>query len=192
MSRTPAPDKLLTAEEFDCLPEPDAGKLELVEGRAVHLTPVNAEHGRLTVKITGRLDDFVSSHSLGEVYVETGFRIATGPDVVHAPGISFVRADRVPPLELRRRGSLPQAPDLAVEVTSPSDTDADVQAKVERYLAAGTPRMWVVRPELATVTVHRTGGDAHTYHRDDTLSSDDAGFEAPGFALPLATLFSKA
>ena len=50
-------------------------------------------------------------------------------------------------------------------------------------------RVWVVRPELKTVAVHRPGGDAHTYGVDDTLSSEDATFLVEGFALHLRELF---
>ncbi|GAB4331886.1 MAG: hypothetical protein Kow0010_17500 [Dehalococcoidia bacterium] len=67
-----------------------------------------------------------------------------------------------------------------------------MQAEIEQYLATGTPRAWVVRPKLATATVHRPGGDAQRYHRDDnTLTSGDAGSDIDGLRRPLATLFPE-
>lgn len=61
---------------------------------------------------------------------------------------------------------------------------------MNEYLAAGTRRVWLVRPRLRTVTVHRPNGDAHTYQLGDTLTSDDAGFDVAGFALPLSDIFA--
>ncbi|MBN8831892.1 MAG: Uma2 family endonuclease [Sphingomonadales bacterium] len=65
-----------------------------------------------------------------------------------------------------------------------------IQTKVETYLRCGSQRVWVVEPKTQTVTVHRPNSDSHTYHRGETLTSDDAAFAVEGFALPLDELFS--
>lgn len=189
---TPAREKPLTVEEFDLLAEPiEGGKVELVDGRLARMTPVSGEHGALQARIAAALIAHADRERSGQVFVEAGFLLSRRPDVVRAPDVSFVAAERVPDRQARRRGSLHLAPDLAIEVTSPTDNDSDVHRKVEEYLAAGTPRVWVVRPEWRSVTIHRPGGDAHTYHAGDTLTSDDAGFGAPGFELDLAALFAS-
>jgi hypothetical protein len=60
---------------------------------------------------------------------------------------------------------------------------------VQRYLAAGTPRVWVVRLTSKDVTVYWPGGEARVLHPGDTLTSEDAGFAVDGFSLPLDDLF---
>ncbi len=108
------------------------------------------------------------------------------PDVVHAPDVAWIAADRGRPVPGEYfRG----APNLAVEIVSPSDRDADVAEKVADWLAAGSQRVWVVRPRQRAVTVHRPNGDAHTYAYTETLDSDDAGFPVSGFELSLAAIF---
>jgi Uma2 family endonuclease len=62
--------------------------------------------------------------------------------------------------------------------------------KVEEYFDAGSERVWIVRPRNKTVTVHRPGGDAHTYSVRDTLSSEDAAFAVDGFELSLEQFFA--
>jgi Uma2 family endonuclease len=184
-------ERLLTADEFEQLDEPEAGgKLELDEGRLIQHMPVNAEHGMLQLAIGSPLRTFARENDLGSVMVETAFRLfvpGSEGDTVRAPDVAFV--PRTLADDERRAPSLPFAPHLAIEVISPSDRDAEVQRKVRQYLAAGVERVWVVRPEDRTVTVHRPDGDAHTYTGTDALRSDDAGFRLDGFALSLSDIF---
>lgn len=192
---TRATEVLMTADEFDRLPQPpEGGKLELVDGEVIQMMTVSPEHGELQVSISTQLDAFARQHRLGKVYVETGFRLGRGRGMtdVRGPDVSFVRAEKLPPRAERRSGSFRFAPDLAVEVISPEDLDTDVAKKVEDYLAAGTARVWVVRPDTQTITVHRPAGEAHVYHQADTLGSDDASFDAAGFELNVGGLFDDA
>lgn len=184
---------LLTADEFDQLPEPETGgKMELVDGEVVVEMTVNEEHGELQLAIGGALREFVRRHGLGRVSVETGYRLQDTPgqpQTVRAPDVSFRSTANAVDPGSRRGCSLPTVPDLAVEITSPSTRDAVISRKVADYLAAGVPIVWVVRPELRTVTVHRPGGLARTYGRGETLTSAEAGFPVEGFSLSLDDLF---
>jgi Uma2 family endonuclease len=108
---------------------------------------------------------------------------------VVVPDVSFVELDKLDPARDIRR--IPEAvPTLAVEVISPGDVDEDVAEKVAEYLAAGTARVWVVRPRLRTVTIHRDDGTIVLRQPGDTLTSDDAGFSVEGFALPVEQIFA--
>lgn len=182
--------RLLTAEEFMLLPEPrDGGKMELVRGEVVTMSPVGGEHGGIAAEIASKLRRFCREHGLGDSGVEVGYRLRRSPDHVLAPDVSFTTASRLP------GGRFPPSfvdgpPTLAVEVISPSDRDVDIAAKVEDYLAAGAERVWVVRPEQQTITVHRPGGDAHTYRSGATLTSDDAAFDVEGFELRIDDVFA--
>jgi Uma2 family endonuclease len=181
--------RLLTAEEFFELPDPiQGGKMELVRGDVVTHMPVGGVHGKLVARIMQRSMRFLDEHPLGELGPEIGFVLQRNPDVVLAPDISFVAAEKLP------GGALPEgfvegAPTLAVEVVSPNDRDREVNEKVGEYLAHYTQRIWVVRPRSKTVTVFRPDNTARIYHLGETLTSEDAGFVADGFALPLDELF---
>jgi Uma2 family endonuclease len=183
-------EKLLTAEEFMRLPESiEGGKMELVCGKVVTMSPVGRPHSKAVRRLDHALTPFVESRRLGELHVELGFVLARRPDMVRAPDLSFIAADR-----LESAGEWDAffngAPSLAIEVRSPDDRPAAVQQKVREYLAAGCPRVWDVDPGQQAVTVHRSDGAASTRREGDTLTSDDAGFGAEGFTLALADLFS--
>jgi Uma2 family endonuclease len=188
---TSTTERLVTAEEFAALPEPrEGGKVELVRGRVVCMAPVGPDHGETATDLAAELRGFARANRLGRVRVETGYWLERDPDTQRGPDVSFIGNETLA-RETTWHGASDQVPALAVEVVSPNDTDREVAEKVEEYLRAGVQRVWVVRIELQTVTVHRQGGDAHTYHVGETLSSDDAAFQVDGFALPLSELFAK-
>ena len=83
-------------------------------------------------------------------------------------------------------GFLKMAPDLAVEVVSPSDSAAAVQSKVEDWLGAGTRLVWVVYPDTRSVTVYRSLNEAEVLSEPDAL---DGAPVLPDFALPVSDLF---
>jgi Uma2 family endonuclease len=150
------------------------------------MTPVGEQHGRRAIRLGGALDEFVEAHDLGYVGVEIGFRVRRDPDTVLAPDVVFVAQD---PGRPETSTFIDGPPTLAVEIMSPDDRELEVSAKVRRYLDAGTNRVWIVRPGERTITVHRPGGDAHTFTIDDTLTSADAGFAVDGFDFPLREAF---
>ena len=188
---TLAPPRLLTAEEFYKLPDPKhGGKMELVRGEVVVHMPVGGSHGRLALRLGTEFELFDRRHRIGSFGVEVGFRLARNPDLVLSPDVHFVRSSRLADGRHMPPAFFPDYPDLAVEIVSPDDTAKEVADKVAAYLAARAPRVWVVRPEGQTVTVHRQGGDIRTLGLGDVLTSDDAGFEIDGFELALDELFA--
>jgi Uma2 family endonuclease len=79
------------------------------------------------------------------------------------------------------------APDLAVEVLSPSDRILDLQQKVRDYLDAGARLVWLVAPQAQTVTVYRADGSAQLLRDQDTLGGEDV---LPGLSIPLSDVFN--
>ncbi len=163
--------------------------MELVEGRVLVEMPVGRRHARTAARLARVLGDFVEEHGLGEVHVEIGTRTKRSPDSVRAPDVSYITSTLLE--KMPADGFLDGPPTLAIEVMSPEDREAEVARKVEEYFDAGAARVWVVRPLNATVTVHRTGGDSHTYTGTDALTSEEAGFAVEGFRLELAQLFQE-
>ncbi len=166
----------------------DIGRCELIEGEIIPMAPAGAEHGDIALEIAYRIKTYVMAGNLGKTYgAETGFIIARNPDTIRAPDAGFVRRDRIP--SGPTRGFFPGAPDLAVEVVSPSDRLTDISAKVEQWLAAGTSSVWVVDPPNETIDVFGAGGEVFRYRGADELRDERT---LPGFVLKLDDLFKSA
>lgn len=86
----------MTAEELIKLPR---GKVryELVKGELLTMSPTGSEHGLVTFRLSGILDQFLQKNELGLAFgAETGFLIHRDPDTVRTPDIAFIRRERVP------------------------------------------------------------------------------------------------
>jgi Uma2 family endonuclease len=178
--------QLITAEELLRMPD-DGYRYELVRGELRKMAPAGHLHGRVAINVTTPLDRHVRAHHLGVVYAaETGFKLASNPDMVRAPDVAFIRRERVEEVG-DVEGYWPGAPDLAVEVISPSDTYADVQEKVFDWLEAGTRMVILVMPRKRAVTVYRSLTDMIMLTEHDTL---DGGEVVPGWKIPVRELFS--
>jgi Uma2 family endonuclease len=181
-----ATNQLVTAEELERMGTLDAN-YELVRGELVPVSQPGAEHGDLATRIAAALYAFVRPRKLGTVYVETGYILFRGPDTVRGPDVSFLASERSAQVR-RRRGFVPFAPDLAVEIRSPDNTLAELTAKAQEYLDAGARLVWLVDPPSQTVRVYEPESALRVVPLDRTL---DGGKVLPGFALPLANLFSE-
>jgi Uma2 family endonuclease len=128
---------ILSADEF--LAHPDANeRTELVRGRIRMMTPASAPHGLVSGNVFSLLSAHVRQHRLGTCFADsTGYALPNLPNTVRAPDASFVRADRLP-AEGISGGFLKLAPDLAVEVLSPSESESDLAEKLADYRIAGT------------------------------------------------------
>lgn len=184
------PTRLMTAEEFAARPErKDGCREELVGGIVQVAPPVEEPHGDIQFNIAEILRPFVRRHRLGRVRGDAGYRVAADPDYVPGPDASFMSHERA--AEFPKTGTYRDtAPDLAIEIISPSNRADEMHAKVQRYLAGGARRVWVLYPETRSVTVHRADGDAHTFTGDDVLTSEDAGFAVDGFEAPASAFFA--
>ena len=177
--------KRLTADDL-WLMKDDGYRYELIRGELRRMPPAGGEHGSIGMEWGRRIANHVVDHNLGETYgADTGFTIASDPDIVLAPDIAFIRTERLPPKEERVK-YLAVPPDLAVEVVSPSDRPAEVAEKVALYLAAGVPLVWVLWPQTKTIAVHRPGREPLLLGVEDVL---DGGDVLPGFRLRVAELF---
>ena len=183
---TDTPDldtRLLTIEEFADLPD-DGWRLELVRGQVVREPPGGFEHGDVAFEIGLLLRSFVKEHGLGKVVgTDSGFVLFDEPPTVRAPDVAFVREDR---LDFDRKRFAPLAPDLAVEILSPSNTMSEMHDKVLDYLDAGSSLVWVVDPQSRTVAVYRSREEIRLIAADGEI---DGGDVLPGFRRRVADLF---
>jgi Uma2 family endonuclease len=180
----PQQARLITAEEFAKIPDDDY-HYELVEGRVVRVSPPGSLHGALAVQLAALLTRHVRAHNLGAVIGEAGFKLASNPDTVRGPDVSFIRRERIPAAGLPE-GFWAGPPDLAVEIRSPSDSVRKIRKRVNDYLTRGARLVWVVDSRRRTVTVYRHLLTAVTVGLDDTL---DGGDVVPGFRCAVREIF---
>jgi Uma2 family endonuclease len=176
----------MTAEELIRMPD-DGMRHELVKGEHRVMTPAGSEHGRISVRLGGRLDAHCEAQRLGCAFgAETGFIIGRDPDTVRAPDAAFVSVKRIPMTGVPQ-GYWKGPPDLAVEVISPSDTLLEVEENVDQWLDAGTTLVWVVNPRRRTVTVYRSRREVTILSESDEL---DGGEVVPGFKIRVSEILA--
>ncbi|MBL8132431.1 MAG: Uma2 family endonuclease [Anaerolineae bacterium] len=177
----------LSLEEFEAfahLPENDEKTWEMLDGEIVEKMPSNPYCSYIAARILIRLGIFLLENDIGFVTGESGgYEIG---DDVYAPDVAYISRERAG--ELARSGFNRVAPDLAVEVVSPTDSERRLRLKIFRYLASGT-RVWVVYPEDLTVEVYAPGQPVLILGRDGVLTAPDL---LPGFELPVADIFPEA
>lgn len=175
----------LTAEEYALIPErADGLKDELVRGSVVSEPQPSFGHGTTAARVVHLLMRFVEEHGLGTVLGEAGFVLERDPDTVRGPDVSFVSVESMK--SYRGQTFFEGAPDLAVEVISPSNSRKRVAEKTGGYLAAGARLVWNVDPRRQRVTVHAPGAEPVELGADDSL---DGGAVLPDFSVPVRSLF---
>jgi Uma2 family endonuclease len=129
------------------------------------------------------LGNYVKKDRRGKALLgNAGFRLRD--DTVRGPDLAFIRRERI---ELvGRRGWGKGAPDLAVEIFSPSDSVRQLMRKVKQYFAAGCHTVWIVYPEQREVNVLEASGADRLLRGDDLLEAPEL---LPGFSVPVAELF---
>ncbi|MBI2917877.1 MAG: Uma2 family endonuclease [Chloroflexi bacterium] len=176
---------LVTADELVRI-SAQGQRCELIEGAVVEMAPTGVNHGLVANRIAVALTNYAESRGLGAVLVgETGFLLRQDPDTVRAPDVAFVAKERLP-MGPSGAGYFEGAPDIAVEVVSPSDYASQVQAKTQAWLDAGARLVWVVYPESRTVVTCRSQRAVTVLSGHDTL---DAKPVFDDFAVPLEDVF---
>jgi Uma2 family endonuclease len=172
---------LLTIDEFLRLPEPLDCSYELVEGELITVSPGMFLHNYVRDGLLRLLAPFVEEHRLGIVVSEQPFHLFG--NTVRFPDVAFVRSGRTLPPDKLPHG----APDLAIEVISPTNTLREMEQRVSDFFAAGTTRVWLVYPEHQEVYVHGLAGVVRRRH-DEVLEDQEL---LPGFAIKVSSLFGQ-
>ena len=177
--------KLITAVEFARLPNPANGsRQELVKGEIVEMPPAQGRHGYLQVEFSAILRQYVKPNKLGWVVTESGTLLERNPDTVRGPDVSFYSIARQPePPD----AYFSIAPDLAIEILSPSSRRKQVREKIEEYIHNGVRTVWLVDPDANTITVYNGTMRGVEYGPADTV---DGGEVIPGFSLRVSEFFS--
>ena len=170
--------RTMTLEEFL---ENDFEGYEYIKGELVPMAAAAIVHGEIGSNVHFLLASHVRKNQLGRLYIaETTFQLG---DRVVKPDIAFVSTERLSEDKLK---GFSVAPDLAIEIVSPTDKHYDVTEKALAYLKAGTRLVWVIEPVTKTVMVYRSETDFTLFTYEDTLTGEDV---VEGFTCPIAQLF---
>ena len=177
---------LLSAEEFFEFSFHNR-RAELIHGEVFDMSPAGGEHGIIAMRLGGRLFAYAEEHKSGEVCAaETGFIVRRNPDTVRAPDVAFISHERMGSTR-RPKKFWPFAPDLAVEVVSPSDIAEESEQKVRDWFQGGTLQVWIVYPATHAIHVYRSATDVRILEDGDALTDDAV---VPGFSCVVADIFA--
>lgn len=171
----------MTFQEFSKLPE-QAG-LQLIDGFLVKEPSPRYGHQAIIGLLHLKIAPYVNEQGLGRVILAP-FDVVLADDQVLQPDIMFVAAER---LHFIKDNGLFGAPDLAVEVLSPSSRRYDTGRKRELYFEYGCGELWIIDPDELTVVLSvrgEKGWQDTLLTRDDVLVSPALG----GFRLPINLL----
>ncbi len=160
--------------------------LELVEGTLVEKV-VGQYESQLAIVLVIELGIFLKQHPLGILLGESaGHRLEVG--LIRMPDVAFISQARLSALK-NRPAFVPFAPDLAVEVISPGNTDDEMERKLNEYFDDGVKLVWYVYPDTQTVLVYRSPEQVRKLTIDDNLDGEEV---LPGFTLAIREWFSHA
>ena len=178
--------KVWTEAELQALPH-DSYNYELVDGELVMSPKHNFVHGDICSRLSAALVQFNQSHKLGVVLdSSTGFWMSNRN--CRAPDVSFVSKARMKSLGFSRRTArfFPGGPDLAVEVLAPSNTRAELDARLRDFFSSGTQLVWVIHPEEQFVEICHSPTERRILGAGAFLEGEQV---MPGFQFPVADLF---
>lgn len=165
----------------------DAEKqIEIVDGKVEIKEMPGLRSSGIAVRIIVKIGIYLEKNPIGELYgADATFTI--GKDE-RMPDVSFVSNEKLKDGEPVTKADF--APDLAIEVVSPTDVYSKILKKIRKYLEAGVNQVWLVEPEFHTVAVYKPPMlmKSETLTIEDTLSCEEI---LPGFQLPLKEIFRQ-
>ncbi|MGB8691697.1 MAG: Uma2 family endonuclease [Microcoleus sp.] len=184
---TPAEEKVWTDAEFMALNR-DGHRYEIVNGELIDMGNSGAKHGYVCSILMILLGGYVHIQKLGAMFdSSTAFKMKSGNK--RSPDVSFMAKERLQGLDDLPDGFLEGAPDLAVEILSPSNTVAEIHDKLVEYFENGSRLVWVIHPKEQYVLVYRSSQEPDRLLKSaDSLDGEEI---VPGFTLPVAELFQK-
>ncbi|NJS42056.1 Uma2 family endonuclease [Candidatus Gracilibacteria bacterium] len=183
----PVERKIWTDAEFMAL-DRDGHRYELVNGELIDMGNSGAKHGYICSILMILLGGYVRLQNLGAMFdSSTAFKMKSGNK--RSPDISFMAKERLQGLDDLPDGFLEGAPDLAVEILSPSNTVEEIDRKLIEYFDNGSRLVWVVHPKQKYVLVYRSAEEPDRLLKSaDSLDGEEI---VPGFTLSVADLFQN-
>jgi Uma2 family endonuclease len=166
---------------------------EVIDGEVIPMTPQQLRSSRIAHDLLFSIERLVRDEKLGRVWTETVHVLDVDQDTNWVegslvPDVSFTRQERLDEqmASYGEEGPLRVAPDLVVEIISPTDKFSLLLIKVARYLEYGVKLVWLIDPQRRVVHVHTPEQpDGTILHDTDTLAGDPV---LPGWSMPIAGL----
>ncbi len=177
--------KVWTDEELLALPK-DGNKYEVVKG-ILTMSPAGFAHEFIGVRLIFALENFVRLHKLGVVLGSSLGCWMENRDFL-SPDVSFIAKERLKGQKHPTEKFFDGAPDLAVEVLSPSERVKRLHDKFVDYFANGCRLVWVINPKEKVVLVYHSPQAYQLLREGDVISGETV---VPGFTLPVSELFAE-
>jgi Uma2 family endonuclease len=174
---------LMTAEQFDALPEEEGRKWELLDGELIEVSSATPKHNRILGRLFKLLDSFAEARDLGAALLETDLAVRVNTRL--RPDMGFFSAETWRTVDLEHVPVV-QTPDIAVEIISPSESATMIHRKVDAYMKWGVQEVWLVDPEVRAFFVHSVAGVQRLSEGAFLTSS-----LIPGWQLQVADLFEN-
>jgi Uma2 family endonuclease len=176
----------LTYDDYLLFPE-DGKRHELIDGEHFVTPAPHTRHQRILLRLVYEMETFLRRQPLGTLLIAPADVVFSTLDVVQ-PDLLFVSAARSEIVDAFVAG----APNLAVEILSPSTRRHDEVTKRDLYDRAGVPEYWLLDPEAETVKVWLREGERFGRPRLLSLRDNDVlgSEQLPGLAIPVGALFS--
>lgn len=177
-------ERQLTTEEFETFlhqPENQERLFELIHGEIVEKMPTE-EHGVIVINIGTAIRLFLKQTPIGRVGAEVRYRLPKDRFNAPMPDLSVNSGQR----PIVREGSVPQMPELAVEIQSPSDSIKKMREKAHYYLTNGSHIVWLVFPTKRYIEVYQLDHEMEVMLGNELLTGGDL---LPGFTMSVADVF---
>jgi Uma2 family endonuclease len=157
------------------------------QGDLVIMPPTGGEIGRTNFELTGLFEHWVHADGSGVGFdSSTGFTLPNG--ATRSPDLAWVKRKRWEALTPQQRQQFPPlCPDFVLELRSPSDALATVQAKMYEYLDNGAQLGWLIDPIEKKVYTYRPQAAVECLDNPQTISGDPV---LPGFVLELGRVWN--
>jgi Uma2 family endonuclease len=172
----------MSAAEFDALPYEEGRLWELLEGELIAVPSPTFRHQRIGFHVMEALELYLDSPAKGLAGQEVEFALNDRTRL--KPDVCVLLAEKAGYCDLDR-SPIPGAPDLAIEVISPTERAVDSYDKVRTYLQNGTTEVWQIFPKSRTLEIHRRKTGRSVDHGQVVSEL------LPGFAVPLASFFEQ-
>jgi Uma2 family endonuclease len=142
----------LTVRDYMTMPD-DGRRFELIHGELILAPSPVTQHQRISRNLFEILIGFVRTQNLGELFYAPMDVVLSDYDVFQ-PDILFISRNR---LHIIGDSNIQGAPDLVIEILSPSTESRDRGIKLEQYLRYGVREYWIIDPQNRTCEVLRAG-----------------------------------
>jgi len=168
-------DKLQFAIRLDeILALPEDTRIDIIKGEIVEMAPAGFMHVIVAGNVYDILRGYTRQHKVGFVAMDNLMYLLDTVDdrieTARTPDVSFIRQKNIPDFDFSK--PFPGAPDLAIEVVSPSESAIDIESKIQDFFQAKTEQIWVIYPKSKKVYQYLSANKVTIHSEEDTFTAD--------------------